>query len=110
MGFDKPGVQKASNLDAISQLELPSSWARFDQKGLISNSTTFRPGNHASTEIGLIERNRPIAEQSAATFDKLVNGGLKAPHILYSSKSDSSPDDLQNIQEPFECPGINCRW
>jgi hypothetical protein len=98
MEFGKPGVQKANNLDAISQLELPSSWARFDQKGLRSNSTTFRPGNHASTEIGLIERNRPIAEKSAATFNKLVNGELSTPHNLYSDKAGSSPADVETFK------------
>jgi hypothetical protein len=95
MEYSKPGLEKAKNLDAIAEMEFPSSWARFDQAGSRSRSVVFRPADNPSTEIGFLERNRPVDEQSAALFQNLVGSGLPTPRSLYSDKAGSNAQDEQ---------------
>jgi len=95
MEHNKPGLQKAKNLDAIEQMELPASWARFDQVGSRSSSVVFRPADNPSTEIGFLERNRPVDDKSAALFENLVGSILPTPRVLYSDKDGANAQNEQ---------------
>jgi hypothetical protein len=95
MQHDKRGVQKANNLDAIDQMELPASWARFDQASVRSRSVVFSPVDNPSTEIGFLERHRPVDDKSSAAFENIVGSILPTPRVLYADTFGANPQNEQ---------------
>jgi len=95
MEANPTAVKKVNGLGAIEEMQMPASWKQFDNSMPQQRSVVFQRPDNDSTNIGFIERDRPVSASSSAAFKSIVDPGLSTPRVLYS---DNQPATAQNTE------------
>ncbi|MDR3612990.1 MAG: hypothetical protein P4L53_05435 [Candidatus Obscuribacterales bacterium] len=104
---DKPGLQKVQNFDAISSVELPTSWRCSKQNSEIGNSLSFRSATNPKAQINFAERSQPVPEQAANAFKQIIDPDAPTPRIVYSANLDSNGEGAATIKSLASALGSN---
>jgi len=73
---------RVDNLGAISAINLPASWHKFEQNTSSGRATTFAPKGNDAPQITNLEHTRPVDPNTTQIYKDLL--AQKAPETLYA--------------------------